>query len=73
MNFYTWFLQLAHDCARRGISRRLRTDTIGVWARIFAAGVSPSVAAVCEWCLMDPDRFEDLRESEVSFEWPMAA
>ena len=65
MDFYHWFLALHTDCARRGIANRLREDTIAIWRNVWRAGIQPTVAAVCLWAKMDPNRFEQLRQTEL--------
>jgi hypothetical protein len=65
MDFYHWFLQLHTDCVHRGIASRLRLETIATWLKVWQAGVAPSFDAVCEWATQDPERFADLRETEL--------
>lgn len=65
MSFYKWFLQLHADCARRGISNRLRLETLHVWRKVWQSGVQPSVAAICSWATQCPERFDDLRATEI--------
>lgn len=65
MCFKTWLIALAQDAARRGcLGRFRRASDLACWQQVWAQGVQPTIAAVLEWATMDPERFEDLRETE---------
>jgi hypothetical protein len=64
MDFYHWFVALYRDAAQKGCSSRIKADTASIWAQVYLAGVQPSVAAVAAWCVLDPERWEDIRETE---------
>jgi len=72
MDFYHWLICLSRDCVKLGISHRLRADCVKTWAKVWSAGVPPSVESICRWAVADPERWEDLRETEV-FDDRMAA
>lgn len=65
MDFYHWFVALYQDAVRSGCSSRVRAEFAPIWAQVYLEGVAPKILAVIDWAEADPERFADLRETEI--------
>ena len=63
-DFLFWLHQLRADARLNGCSRRTDATVATIWFKIFLEGVEPNVRSILAWCLADPERFADLRETE---------
>jgi hypothetical protein len=63
MTFRHWLEQLQDDAISCGCGHRM-SGTESAWYHIYLEGVEPSIESIIEWCLSDPDRWADLRQTE---------
>jgi len=54
---------LQRDAERYSIAHRI-AGTPQAWHWFYLQGIEPSVVEILEYCVSDPDRFIDLRETE---------
>jgi len=73
LDVVTWLQTLQSDAARNGLSARFRSRSVAFWFTVYLDGVQPQIRPVIAWALEDPERFQDLRETEQSSVWMQRA
>jgi hypothetical protein len=73
VGYLRWIRDLQEDALRNGCSSRFKAASEGVWIRVWLESVEPTIEAVVEWALRDPQRFADLRQSETEHSKRIAA